>query len=47
MWAKIVVDGTLFVASYVIQERWVFRDQTLTEARRSSRQPRPLGREES
>lgn len=33
VWAKIVVDGTLFVASYVIQERWVFRDQNLTEAR--------------
>ena len=31
--AKIVVYGTLFVAKDVIQERWVFRDQNLTEAR--------------
>ena len=29
VWAKVIVDGTLFVVSYLIQERWVFRDRNL------------------
>ncbi len=29
VWAKVLVDGMLFIASYLIQERWVFRDRTL------------------
>lgn len=32
VWAKVTVDGTLFVASYFIQERWVFRDRTLEQS---------------
>lgn len=29
VWAKIAVDGTLFLMSYFVQERWVFRDRSL------------------
>lgn len=29
VWAKVIVDGALFVASYLVQERWVFRDRSL------------------
>ena len=29
VWAKVIVDGTLFVLSYLIQERWVFQDRNL------------------
>lgn len=31
VWAKIIVDGCLFVVSYLVQKRWVFRDGTLQE----------------
>lgn len=29
VWAKVLVDGVLFVLSYLVQERWVFRDRSL------------------
>ncbi|MGL5407068.1 MAG: GtrA family protein [Propionibacteriaceae bacterium] len=29
VWAKLIVDGVLFIASYLIQKRWVFADESL------------------
>lgn len=29
VWAKVIVDGLLFVVSFLVQKRWVFRDHSL------------------